>query len=116
MFSGYDTSGKIEYYKILVHRASGGTSVPSFDELAHNMSGVLLQDRMGEICFGNGGRSVGTCEKVFDAIGAAYNSRARPNQRLLQFEVQRWEWDFRSDPENPGYGTLAQRLVFAVQK
>jgi predicted DCC family thiol-disulfide oxidoreductase YuxK len=116
MFSYPETSGKIEYYKILVHRASGVTSFPSFDELAHNMSGVLLQDRLGHICFGAGNRGVRTCERVFDAIGAAYNSRARPNQRLLQFEIQRWVWDFRSDPQERGYGALEGRIVFALRK
>jgi predicted DCC family thiol-disulfide oxidoreductase YuxK len=116
MFSVSDTSGKIEYYRLLVQRTSGVTSVPSFDELAHNMSGVLLHDRLGEICFGTGGHNVGTCEKVLDAIGTDYNSRARPNQRLLQFEIQRWVWDFRSDPRDRRYGTLEQRVVVAVRK
>ena len=45
------------------------------------------------------------------ALGSAYNSNARPGEKIEQIEIQEWRSDFRSNPLDPEYGNLVGRVT-----
>ena len=48
------------------------------------------------------------CKKFLSAAASAYNKKAQPGERVTQYEIQVWNWDFRSYPFDPNYGNLTR--------
>ena len=52
------------------------------------------------------------CKKFLSA--AAYNKKVQSGERVTQYEIQVWTWDFRSYPFDPNYGNLTGRFIFEI--
>jgi hypothetical protein len=48
------------------------------------------------------------------SAAAAYNKKAKPGERVTQYEIEVWNWDFRGHPFDPNYGNLMDRFVFEL--
>jgi len=44
------------------------------------------------------------------------NRSAAPGSRVKAFEIQRWEWDFRAEPESPTHGHLVENYYYWVER
>src|SRR4029079_16749475 len=65
-------------------------------------------------CFGSAAADVSTCEKFLAATASAYNAHISPGNRLTQYEIQTWTWDYVSNPRDPQYGHLEKRFIVDV--
>ena len=54
------------------------------------------------------------CKKFLSAAASAYNKKAQPGERVTQYEIQVWIWDFLSYPSDPNYGKLTDRFTFEI--
>ena len=54
------------------------------------------------------------CKKFLTAAASAYNKKAQPGERVTQYELQLWRWDFLSYPSDPNYGKLTDRFAFEI--
>jgi predicted DCC family thiol-disulfide oxidoreductase YuxK len=113
LYAASDTSGKVNYYRVMGRHESG------------ELASVRLEDGIGAYaldgrymvainrCFGQIA-DVSLCEKFLTANGAAYNMHRKLGNRLTQYEIQTWTWDFLSSPRDPDHGELVDRLVVDV--
>jgi len=116
LYSGSDTSGKVEYKKVFA-RFESGESVParleeSIGALAHDARytsalDMCIEQRKPE--------DDELCKKFLTAMAAAYNQKARPGRKVTAYELQVWTWDFRSNPGDPHYGKLTKRFTFEIE-
>jgi predicted DCC family thiol-disulfide oxidoreductase YuxK len=114
MFSHVDSSGVIYYFKVLTHRESGATAPARFEDdigmMARNgRYGVFIQVCERQLRL----KDVYMCEKVLHAIASAHNN-ARPGDKITKYEIQVWEWDFRSNPSDPNHGNVIRRVIFEI--
>jgi predicted DCC family thiol-disulfide oxidoreductase YuxK len=114
LYSASDTSGKVEYWKVLAQRESG---VSSRARLEDTIGAIALDSRyrpfLGK-CFAERPHDVEICKKFLGAAASAYNKKAQPGERLTHYEIQGWAWDFLSYPFDPNYGRLTDRFVFDI--
>jgi predicted DCC family thiol-disulfide oxidoreductase YuxK len=114
LYSGSNTSGQVEYRKVLAHYESG---VSSRARLEDTIGALALDARYSvhlKKCFGETPGDVETCKRFLGAAAAAYNMKARPGERVAEYEIQVWDWDFLSYPFDPNYGKLIDRFVFKI--
>lgn len=97
--------------------------------LAHHESGIISQARLDrgigamhngrykrvarKFCFEP--KKVDICHKYLTASASAYNSKARPGEKATHFEIQKWTWNFLSNPPAPEQGNLENRLIFEIK-
>ena len=124
---------QIEYYPftaVQMFLGSGNSMVTYFKTLGHRESGeiskIYLEDAIGawsinsryeplfDLCFGKPD-DVDLCGKTLAVLGSAYNKKVPPGEKLTAYEIQRWKWDFGSDPQDPNYGHLDARFVFEIK-
>ena len=113
LYSTSDTSGKVEYYKVFAQHESGA-SAPA--RLEDGIGALALDARYTPFlkkCFGQP-RDIYVCKRFLVASGSAYNKKAQPGERLTQYDIQVWTWDFRSYPFDPNYGKLTHRFVSEI--
>jgi predicted DCC family thiol-disulfide oxidoreductase YuxK len=115
LYAMLETSGKVKYLKVLGHYDSGRVSSVRIEDGI----GALALDGRYQVpldkCFG-GVADVSVCEQFLVANGSAYNVDKRPGDRLTQYEIQNWTWDFLSSPRDPHYGQLQNRFIVDVPK
>ena len=114
LYSGSDTSGKVEYRKVFAQYGSG---ISSRARLEDTIGALALDNRYSLFlwqCFEEKPSDVELCKKFLGAAAAAYNKKAQPSGRVTQYEIQLWTWDFRSYPFDPNYGKLTDRFVFEI--
>jgi predicted DCC family thiol-disulfide oxidoreductase YuxK len=114
LYSGLDTSGKVEYRKVFAQHESG---VSSRARLEDTIGALALDNRYAahlDKCFGEHPGDVELCKKFLSAAAAAYNKKAQPGERVTQYEIQIWIWDFLSYPFDPNYGNLTDRFAFEI--
>ncbi|MFL5589090.1 MAG: DCC1-like thiol-disulfide oxidoreductase family protein [Ktedonobacteraceae bacterium] len=114
LYSNLDTSGKVEYWKVFAQHESG---VSSRARLEDTIGALALDNRYSpylEKCFGESPGDVEICKKFLNAAAAAYNKKVQPGERVTQYEIQVWIWDFRSYPFDPNYGKLTDRFAFEI--
>jgi len=114
LYSGSDTSGKVEYRKVFAQYESG---VSSRARLEDTIGALALDNRYSLFlwqCFEEKPSDVEICKKFLSAAASAYNKKAQPSGRMTQYEIQVWTWDFRSYPFDPNYGKLTDRFVFEI--
>lgn len=112
MYSVPNNSGTVTFHKVFLKRESGETSRAYFEDVI----GATKAGRYGKAtqgCFVP--EKADLCQKFLAASAQAYNHQARAGEKVTQFEVQQWLWDFRAYPLGPQHGTLAQRFVFEVK-
>jgi predicted DCC family thiol-disulfide oxidoreductase YuxK len=114
LYSGLDTSGKVQYLKVFAQHESG---VNSRARLEETIGALALDGRYSphlEKCFGEQPGDVELCKKFLSAAAAAYNKKVQPGERVTQYEIQVWLWDFCSYPFDPNYGKLTDRFAFEI--
>ena len=65
-------------------------------------------------CFSEQPGDVEICKTFLSAAASAYNKKAQPSERVTQYEIQEWIWDFLSHPSDPNYGELTDRFIFEI--
>lgn len=106
-------SGIVTYYKVLARRESGETSRARLEDAIRAMADGRYR-KVIRMCFQPG--QVPICEKFLRACGTAYNNKAHPGEKVTQFEIQKWAWDFRTNPSDPEHGKLVDRFVFSIKQ
>jgi predicted DCC family thiol-disulfide oxidoreductase YuxK len=110
LYSGANTTGKIEYYKVLARYDSGVTSPTRLED---GIGALAFDGRYSpflEQCFGEPS-DINTCKKLLTAEASVYNKKARPGGKITHYEIQLWTWDFRANPLDPHHGNLVKRFV-----
>jgi predicted DCC family thiol-disulfide oxidoreductase YuxK len=114
LYSNLDISGKVEYRKVFAQHESG---VSSRARLEETIGALALDNRYAphlDKCFEEQPSDVEICKKFLSAAAAAYNKKAQPGERVTQYEIQVWSWDFLSYPSDPNYGKLTDRFAFEI--
>jgi predicted DCC family thiol-disulfide oxidoreductase YuxK len=112
LYTKSETSGDVTYYKMLAHHESGVISHAHLDRAI----GVMNNGRYRRVlrnCFKP--TKVDICQKYLTASGSAYNSKAGPGEKVMQFEIQKWTWNFLSNPSGPEQGNLENRFVYEIK-
>jgi len=110
LFTGLNTTGKVEYYKVLARYESGITSPARLED---GIGALALDSRYSPFldqCFG-GPSDIYSCNRFLTAEASAYNKKARPGGKITHYEIQQWTWDFLANPSDPQYGNLVKRFV-----
>jgi len=114
LYEQLDTSGQVEYKKVFAQRESG---VSSRARLEDTIGALALDNRYSrhiQKCFREQPGDVEICKKFLSAAASAYNKKAQPGERVTQYEIQVWIWDFLSYPSDPNYGKLTDRFTFEI--
>jgi len=114
MFSDRHTTGIIYYYKAFSINESGNTSKADFEEFIGAMADTRYRKVIRYAFRSKEKRRI--CEKFLVAAANATNRKARPGERITQFEIQKWRWDFRSNPLDPKYGEQVESFIFDIKK
>jgi predicted DCC family thiol-disulfide oxidoreductase YuxK len=110
LYTGLNTTGKVEYYKVLARYESGITSPARLED---GIGALALDSRYSPFldqCFG-GPSDIYSCNRFLTAEASAYNKKARPGGKITHYEIQQWTWDFLANPSDPQYGNLVKRFV-----
>ena len=110
-FSTLDTSGIFTYNKVFIHHESGKISRTHLEDIVGAMTNNRYQ-ALVDHCFKPD--SVHICNNFFAKAGSVYNRRLSPQDKAVRFESQLWEWDFKSNPDDPNYGEIIQQHVYHV--
>jgi predicted DCC family thiol-disulfide oxidoreductase YuxK len=113
VYSYSDVSGKVTYVKVSGRDDSGKTFHARLEDGIGALSYDARYSRVLQNCFGRPA-AVDVCKKFLTASASAYNKKVLPGRRLMQYEIQKWTWDFRNHPTDPQYGNLTDRFVFAI--
>jgi len=117
LYSGSDTSGKVEYKKVFARYESGETSPARLED---GIGALALDNRYApalDMCIEQKKpRDAEICEKFLTAEASAYNKKTRPGRKVKAYEIQVWTWDFRSNPGDPHYGNLTKRFTFEIEE
>jgi hypothetical protein len=111
MFTGVRKS-VVTYFKILGHRESGAIS-PIY--LEDSLGAVSINSRyepLFSLCLSEEPHDLTTCKKTLNVLGTAYNKKTPPGEKVMQYEIQRWTWDFVANPQDSNYGTLDAHMIF----
>jgi predicted DCC family thiol-disulfide oxidoreductase YuxK len=114
LYSGLNTSGKVQYWKVFARHESGVSSRARFED---TIGALALDNRYAvyvDKCFEEQPGEVESCKKFLRAAAAAYNKKVQPGERVTQYEIQIWSWDFLSYPFDPNYGKLTDRFAFEI--
>ena len=55
-----------------------------------------------------------TSVRFLDIVAARGNAKADSSQRIVRFEIERWEWNSVADPDNPAYGNLVASRTYSI--
>jgi predicted DCC family thiol-disulfide oxidoreductase YuxK len=113
MFTNVRTS-VVTYFKILGHREAGEISPIYFEDALGAVSINSRYEPLFYLCFSDKPRDLETCKKTLGVFGIAYNKKAPPGEKVTRYEIQRWTWDFVSNPQDSNYGTLDARMIFDI--
>jgi predicted DCC family thiol-disulfide oxidoreductase YuxK len=115
LYSGSYTSGKVEYRKVFAQHESGVTSRARLED---TIGAIALDNRYAtylDKCFEKNPSDVEVCKKFLSAAASAYNKKTQPGDRLTQYEIQLWTWDFLSNPSDTNYGNWTDRFAFDIK-
>jgi hypothetical protein len=121
LYSVLNTSGKITYYKVLGHQASGAIVQVRFEDAVGALGWDGRYTRELKQCFGGVGwsnfvsKDVDICKKFLTASGFVYNEKASPNRKMTHFEIQERVWDFRANPSDPEHGKVINSIIVAIE-
>ncbi len=117
LYSRSNTSGKVEYHKVLARYESGEISLARLEE---GIGALALDGRYSatlERCIAQRmPTDAEVCRKFLTAEARAYNRKARPGRRVKAYEIEVWTWDFLSNPKDPHYGNLTKRFIFEIEE
>jgi len=98
------------YYKVLGHFSSGEVRPFRLEDTLGAMSINSRYEPLFDLCFGAADQ-VSLCKRTLTVLTTAYNKKVPPGKRLMDVEIQRWNWDYISNPNDPNYGSLKARFV-----
>jgi hypothetical protein len=113
MFTGVQKS-VVTYFKILGHRESGAISPIYFEDSLGAVSINSRYEPLFSLCLSEEPRDLAICKKTLNVLGIAYNKKTPPGEKVTQYEIQRWTWDFVSNPQDSNYGTLDAHMIFDI--
>jgi predicted DCC family thiol-disulfide oxidoreductase YuxK len=113
MFTGVRRS-VVTYFKTLGHRESGAISPIYLEDSLGAVSVNSRYEPLFDFCFSDKPHDLEICKKTLSVLGIAYNKKTPPGEKVTQYEIQRWTWDFVSNPQDSNYGTLDARMVFDI--
>jgi predicted DCC family thiol-disulfide oxidoreductase YuxK len=115
LYSTSNTTGKVEYHKVLARYESG---MISSARLGDGIGALAFSGRYSpflEQCFGEPS-DIDSCKKFLTAEASVYNEKARSGDKITHYEIQLWTWDFRANPLDPQHGNLVKRFVHQTIK
>ena len=118
LFSYRDLSGVVTYDKIYADVSSGST-VRIYPEKIIPAQFVASYRRITSTCFPDNpddADSVDYCREYLQAVGSVYNSKSHDGSQIERIEVQRFRWDFLSNPLDDNNGEYVDRRSFEIQK
>jgi hypothetical protein len=108
MYSKPNLTGVIDWIAVTATFESGETrrapiedAIPAFRDARYRR--VLRQS------FDADPENRALAERFLEAFLRAYDASAKPGERIVAVEVQRWHWDYARDPDAPAHGQLAER-------
>lgn len=110
MFSARQPTTTITYEKALAHYASGAVGRAPL-ETCLGATADSRYRRVLRMAFDNAHPRVPAA--FFHACARQWNRRAAAADRIVQFEVQQWQWDFHAEPTHPRFGHLIARRLYA---
>jgi len=113
MFTGVRNS-VVTYFKTIGHYESGKISPIYLEDTIGAMSINSRYEPLFYLCLSAESRDLDTCKKTLAVLGSVYNNRTRPGEKLSRYEIQRWKWDFGSNPKDPNHGKLDARFVVDI--
>jgi hypothetical protein len=124
LFRYSNTSGRIQYYRVLARFESGARAPFRLEDGIGAMGFDSRYEPFLAMCFGRPhprhaspeAEDAHVCRTFLAASAAAYNRRARPGAKVTQLEIQAREWDFASNPSDPEYGRWVDRFVLDLDK
>ncbi len=117
MYAGMNTSGVIQYFKVLAHRDSGVISPARLEDGIGALAHDSRYRRVLSQCFEhNPQKDVDVCKRFLTVNASAYNRIAPWGEKITQYEIQLWRWDFRSNPSDPHYGKVVERFVLEIER
>lgn len=110
MFSQKRTE-PVVYERVLAHLESGQNVRAPIERSIRAMSDSRYR-RVLQMAFDDQRESVTSA--FLDAVQTRWNgSAATGTDRIVGFEVQRWEWHYLQEPAHPTYGRIVARRVFS---
>jgi len=104
----------VTYFKTLGHRESGAISQIYLEDSLGALSINSRYEPLFDLCFSDKPHDLEICRKTLSVLGIAYNKKTPPGKKVTQYEIQRWTWDFVSNPQDSNYGTLDARMIFDI--
>jgi predicted DCC family thiol-disulfide oxidoreductase YuxK len=104
----------VTYFKTLGHRESGAVSPIALEDSLGAWSINSRYELLFDLCFSDKPRDLDLCKKTLGVLGTAYNKKTPRGEKVTRYEIQRWTWDFVSNPKDPNYGTLDARMIFDI--
>lgn len=100
MFSDYDDSGVVKYYRVFELDEAGNTSVADLKNmsLGDNRYRAMLKQSFVT----RAGRD--TAVRVLTYCAKYWNKKAPPGQRVDEFRIVCRQWDFKNNREDPNLG------------
>lgn len=113
MFSARETTGQVEYHRMLARDASGQQRRLHLRDCIPAMADSRYQDFVWRSSYG--GRDELLMDEIADACADAWNRTAAPDTRIVEIEIQRWAWNFLDEPHDPEPGQLMHRYLRDVE-
>ena len=111
MFSGFDNSGVFTYRKVFIKHESGKISRTYLEDSVGAMTNSRYR-AVTDFCFEP--EKIDVCNRFFATVGSVYNSKINPNDKAVSFELQLWEWDFLSHPNDSEHGQIVKKHISQV--
>ena len=106
MFATTNHSGEITYYRTIIHDQSSTVSRINFKDIF----GSSVYRYHVRNCFNP--KKIQICQKFLDASALNYQEKASPEKTFKQFEIQKWQWNFKFYPQDPQHGEIIARFIY----
>jgi predicted DCC family thiol-disulfide oxidoreductase YuxK len=106
MFSTYDDSGVVTYYRAMATDAFGNTYEAPLEKMGRGVS--RYRPILSGGFFNAAGRK--RCVEMLEFCGSTHNEM-NPKNPVVKLEVEKREWDFLHDRESRDYGNVVDRIT-----
>lgn len=107
MFSGKRTE-PVVYERVLAHTRAGDViRAPVAESI-----GAMSDGRYRRLLARAFTEDDDVSRAFFDAVADRWNRQADYRNQIARFELQRWEWFFLSQADDPDYGRLIDKVVY----
>jgi len=111
MYSGRNRSGDVEYFRVLRRDASDRVSTASLDASVGVYKAVRYRDILWTAFDETRISSLGA---FLDICGERCNRGTAPQERVVAFEIEKWQWNWLKEPESPEHGRMTGRYVHPI--